>query len=176
MPGLQLEMQPPAIFQQPPVLLPDCLSYHFIVTWVTLVLGVANQSKLMLLPLLVFVSLEGSIALPEAPGQSPTSSSPQVEEMEPRLLEFEQDPPNWRELASPEALSSLSKKETKRQEVINGEEKRTKTDKIMLLYERYLLIVFFYLFTHCTFSLSFRVVCNRACPCANAQCPSGGLL
>ncbi|XP_026225890.1 rho guanine nucleotide exchange factor 1b isoform X2 [Anabas testudineus] len=63
--------------------------------------------------------LEGSIALPEAPGQSPTSSSPQVEEMEPRLLEFEQDPPNWRELASPEALSSLSKKETKRQEVIN---------------------------------------------------------
>uniref|UniRef100_A0A3P8SMN7 DH domain-containing protein n=1 Tax=Amphiprion percula TaxID=161767 RepID=A0A3P8SMN7_AMPPE len=40
-------------------------------------------------------------------------------EMEPRLLEFEQDPPNWRELASPEALSSLSKKETKRQEVIN---------------------------------------------------------
>lgn len=40
--------------------------------------------------------------------------------MEPRFLEFEQDPPNWRDLASPEALSSLSKKERKRQEVING--------------------------------------------------------
>lgn len=45
--------------------------------------------------------------------------------MEPRLLEFEQDPPNWRELASPEALSSLSKKETKRQEVINGTEDKS---------------------------------------------------
>uniref|UniRef100_A0A3Q4BJS1 DH domain-containing protein n=1 Tax=Mola mola TaxID=94237 RepID=A0A3Q4BJS1_MOLML len=55
----------------------------------------------------------------DGPGHSPTSPSPQLEEMEPRLLEFEQDPPNWRELASPEALSSLSKKETKRQEVIN---------------------------------------------------------
>lgn len=31
------------------------------------------------------------------------------------------DPPNWRDMASPEALASLSKKETKRQEVINGE-------------------------------------------------------
>ncbi|KAJ4931384.1 hypothetical protein JOQ06_025681 [Pogonophryne albipinna] len=56
---------------------------------------------------------------PEGPGYSPTSPSPQLEELEPRLLEFEQDPPNWRELAPPEALSSLSKKETKRQEVIN---------------------------------------------------------
>lgn len=44
--------------------------------------------------------------------------------MEPRFLEFEQDPPNWRELASPEEMSSLSKKETKRQEVINGMEDR----------------------------------------------------
>lgn len=79
----------------------------------------------MLLPLLLFVSVEGLITFPEGPGQSPTSPPPQIEEMEPRLLEFEQDPPNWRELASPEALSSLSKKETKRQEVINGEEKRT---------------------------------------------------
>lgn len=59
---------------------------------------------------------------PEGPGQSPTSRTPQIEEMEPRLLEFEQDPPNWRELASSEGLSSLSKKEMKRQEVINGEE------------------------------------------------------
>uniref|UniRef100_A0A665WF01 Rho guanine nucleotide exchange factor (GEF) 1b n=1 Tax=Echeneis naucrates TaxID=173247 RepID=A0A665WF01_ECHNA len=45
--------------------------------------------------------------------------SPQLEEMDPRLLEFEHDPPNWRELACPEALSCLSKKEIKRQEVIN---------------------------------------------------------
>ncbi|XP_028984266.1 rho guanine nucleotide exchange factor 1b isoform X2 [Betta splendens] len=62
---------------------------------------------------------EGPVMLPEGPGHSPTSPSPQVEEMEPRLLEFEQDPPNWRELAPPDALSSLSKKEMKRQEIIN---------------------------------------------------------
>ncbi|TKS82308.1 Rho guanine nucleotide exchange factor 1 115 kDa guanine nucleotide exchange factor [Collichthys lucidus] len=64
-------------------------------------------------------SSEGAVLVPEGPGHSPTSPSPQLEEMEPRLLEFEHDPPNWRELAPPEALSSLSKKETKRQEVIN---------------------------------------------------------
>ncbi|XP_061530287.1 rho guanine nucleotide exchange factor 1b isoform X3 [Phycodurus eques] len=61
---------------------------------------------------------EGPIPVAEGSGLSPVSPSP-PEEMEPRLLEFEQDPPNWRELASPEALSGLSKKETKRQEVIN---------------------------------------------------------
>ncbi|XP_073703893.1 rho guanine nucleotide exchange factor 1 [Garra rufa] len=44
---------------------------------------------------------------------------PQQEEMEPRLLELEQDPPNWRALASPEDLKKLNKKEIKRQEVIN---------------------------------------------------------
>ncbi|XP_068998463.1 rho guanine nucleotide exchange factor 1 isoform X2 [Embiotoca jacksoni] len=60
---------------------------------------------------------DGPVLAPEGPG--PISPSPQLEEMEPRLLEFEQDPPNWREQASPDALSSLSKKETKRQEVIN---------------------------------------------------------
>ncbi|TSK20241.1 Rho guanine nucleotide exchange factor 1 [Bagarius yarrelli] len=43
----------------------------------------------------------------------------QQEEIEPRLLELEQDPPNWRELASSEALRKLTKKEIKRQEVIN---------------------------------------------------------
>ncbi|XP_026084313.1 rho guanine nucleotide exchange factor 1-like isoform X2 [Carassius auratus] len=43
----------------------------------------------------------------------------QQEEMEPRLLELEQDPPNWRAIASPEDLKKLSKKEIKRQEVIN---------------------------------------------------------
>ncbi|XP_037641904.1 rho guanine nucleotide exchange factor 1b isoform X7 [Sebastes umbrosus] len=64
-------------------------------------------------------SFDGPVLLPEGPGHSPTSPSPQLEEVEPRLLEFEQDPPNWRELAPPEALSSLSKKGTKRQEVIN---------------------------------------------------------
>ncbi|XP_078108623.1 rho guanine nucleotide exchange factor 1 isoform X4 [Sander vitreus] len=64
-------------------------------------------------------SFEGPVSLPEGPGHSPTSPCPQLEEIEPRFLEFEHDPPNWRELAPPEALSSLSKKETKRQEVIN---------------------------------------------------------
>ncbi|XP_069393840.1 rho guanine nucleotide exchange factor 1 isoform X11 [Paralichthys olivaceus] len=64
-------------------------------------------------------SLEGPLLVPEGPGHSPTSPSPQLEEIEPRLLEFEHDPPNWRDLASSEGLSSLSKKETKRQEVIN---------------------------------------------------------
>uniref|UniRef100_A0A8C1XG84 Rho guanine nucleotide exchange factor (GEF) 1b n=1 Tax=Cyprinus carpio TaxID=7962 RepID=A0A8C1XG84_CYPCA len=44
---------------------------------------------------------------------------PQQEEMEPRLLELEQDPPNWRGLASHEDLKKLNKKEIKRQEVIN---------------------------------------------------------
>uniref|UniRef100_A0A3Q2ZAL3 Rho guanine nucleotide exchange factor (GEF) 1 n=1 Tax=Hippocampus comes TaxID=109280 RepID=A0A3Q2ZAL3_HIPCM len=58
-------------------------------------------------------------AASEGSGSSPASPAPQPEEMEPRLLEFEQEPPNWKELASPEVLSSLSKKETKRQEVIN---------------------------------------------------------
>ncbi|XP_034553070.1 rho guanine nucleotide exchange factor 1b isoform X2 [Notolabrus celidotus] len=62
---------------------------------------------------------DGPLLNPEGPGHSPTSPSPQLEEMEPRLLEFEQDPPNWRELASPDALTRLSKKETKRQEIIN---------------------------------------------------------
>ncbi|XP_029958191.1 rho guanine nucleotide exchange factor 1 isoform X2 [Salarias fasciatus] len=62
---------------------------------------------------------EGLSFPPEGQGHSPTSSSPQLEELDPRLLEFEQDPPNWRELAPPEALTRLSKRETKRQEVIN---------------------------------------------------------
>ncbi|XP_056142083.1 LOW QUALITY PROTEIN: rho guanine nucleotide exchange factor 1b [Lampris incognitus] len=62
---------------------------------------------------------EGLALFPEGPGPSPTSPSPQLEEIEPRLLELEQDPANWRDLASPDALANLSKKETKRQEVIN---------------------------------------------------------
>uniref|UniRef100_A0A8C6TBY3 Rho guanine nucleotide exchange factor (GEF) 1b n=1 Tax=Neogobius melanostomus TaxID=47308 RepID=A0A8C6TBY3_9GOBI len=62
---------------------------------------------------------EGLVFAADGPGASPTSASPQLEEVEPRLLEFEQDPPNWRELAAPEAVSSLRKKEIKRQEVIN---------------------------------------------------------
>uniref|UniRef100_A0A8D3A7G7 Rho guanine nucleotide exchange factor (GEF) 1 n=1 Tax=Scophthalmus maximus TaxID=52904 RepID=A0A8D3A7G7_SCOMX len=56
---------------------------------------------------------------PSTTTTSPSPPSPQLEEVEPRLLEFEHDPPNWRDLASPEALPSLGKKETKRQEVIN---------------------------------------------------------
>ncbi|XP_031582016.1 rho guanine nucleotide exchange factor 1b isoform X4 [Oreochromis aureus] len=63
-------------------------------------------------------SPEGLSLAPE-PGHSPTSPCPQVEELDPRLQEFESDPPNWRELASPEALSKLTKKEVKMQEVIN---------------------------------------------------------
>uniref|UniRef100_A0A8C2ZLQ7 Rho guanine nucleotide exchange factor (GEF) 1 n=1 Tax=Cyclopterus lumpus TaxID=8103 RepID=A0A8C2ZLQ7_CYCLU len=81
--------------------------------------GGSNQSTLMISPLLSSLSFDGPFSLPEVPGHSPTSPSPQLEEMEPRLLEFESDPPNWRELASPEGLSSLNKKEIKRQEVIN---------------------------------------------------------
>ncbi|KAM9436305.1 rho guanine nucleotide exchange factor 1 isoform 1-T1 [Clarias gariepinus] len=50
---------------------------------------------------------------------SPAGPLAQQEEVEPRLLELEQDPPNWRELAPSEVLSKLTKKETKRQEVIN---------------------------------------------------------
>ncbi|XP_016893481.1 rho guanine nucleotide exchange factor 1 isoform X3 [Cynoglossus semilaevis] len=63
--------------------------------------------------------VEGPLLVVEGPAHSPTSPSPQLEEVDPRLLEFEQDPANWRELASPEALATLSKKEIKRQEVIN---------------------------------------------------------
>ncbi|KAG9337714.1 hypothetical protein JZ751_028211 [Albula glossodonta] len=54
-----------------------------------------------------------------APGPSPTGPTPPQEELEPRLQELEQDPPNWREQALSHTLSKLSKKETKRQEVIN---------------------------------------------------------
>ncbi|XP_072317501.1 rho guanine nucleotide exchange factor 1 isoform X2 [Eucyclogobius newberryi] len=62
---------------------------------------------------------DGPVLVSDGPGASPTSPSPQLEEVEPRLLEFEHDPPNWRELASSDTLSHLSKKEIKRQEVIN---------------------------------------------------------
>lgn len=101
---------------------PGCVSHHLIATWVILEWCRSHQSK-WITPLPSFFSFEGPVLAAEGPGQSPTSPSPQLEEMEPGLLELEQDPPNWRELASPEALSSLGKKETKRQEVINGEEK-----------------------------------------------------
>lgn len=57
---------------------------------------------------------------PEGLLTGPMSSPlPQQEEVEPRLLELEQDPPNWRELASSDIVSKLGKKEIKRQEVIN---------------------------------------------------------
>ncbi|XP_063055761.1 rho guanine nucleotide exchange factor 1b isoform X3 [Engraulis encrasicolus] len=64
---------------------------------------------------------DGSLPVPEvAPAGSASGPSPQLmEEMEPRLLELEQDPPNWREQADPRELKELNKKETKRQEVIN---------------------------------------------------------
>ncbi|XP_045074138.1 rho guanine nucleotide exchange factor 1, partial [Coregonus clupeaformis] len=58
--------------------------------------------------------LEGAL-----PGLSLSGPTPQQEEQDPRLLELEQDPPNWREHTPPDTLKDLSKKETKRQEVIN---------------------------------------------------------
>ncbi|XP_014840905.1 PREDICTED: rho guanine nucleotide exchange factor 1 isoform X10 [Poecilia mexicana] len=64
-------------------------------------------------------SLDGPAFPSEVPGQPPTSPSPQLEEIDPRLQELEQDPPSWRVLASSDTLKNLSKKETKRQEVIN---------------------------------------------------------
>lgn len=65
------------------------------------------------------VPVEGGL-LPDGAFTGPAFGPfPQQEEIEPRLLELEQDPPNWRELAPSENLKKLSKKETKRQEVIN---------------------------------------------------------
>uniref|UniRef100_A0A8C9SJL1 Rho guanine nucleotide exchange factor (GEF) 1 n=1 Tax=Scleropages formosus TaxID=113540 RepID=A0A8C9SJL1_SCLFO len=54
-------------------------------------------------------SLTGSVVGPPPP----------QEEVDPRLLELEQDPPNWREQVPSADFQSLSKKEIKRQEVIN---------------------------------------------------------
>ncbi|XP_052433896.1 rho guanine nucleotide exchange factor 1 isoform X2 [Carassius gibelio] len=65
------------------------------------------------------VSAEGGLVPDGLVTDPEVSPLPPQEEMEPRLLELEQDPPNWRALASPEDLKKLSKKETKRQEVIN---------------------------------------------------------
>ncbi|XP_072282781.1 rho guanine nucleotide exchange factor 1 isoform X2 [Pyxicephalus adspersus] len=59
---------------------------------------------------------------PEPGGSSegpPSFLLPQSEETEPRVLESENDPPNWRELVPPETLLRLTKSEIKRQEVIN---------------------------------------------------------
>ncbi|XP_043972300.1 rho guanine nucleotide exchange factor 1b isoform X2 [Gambusia affinis] len=63
--------------------------------------------------------LDGPAFPADLAGQAPTSPYPQLEEIDPRLQELEQDPPSWRVLASSETLKNLSKKETKRQEVIN---------------------------------------------------------
>ncbi|XP_014908494.1 rho guanine nucleotide exchange factor 1 isoform X3 [Poecilia latipinna] len=63
--------------------------------------------------------LDGPAFPSEVPGQPPTSPSPQLEEIDPRLQELEQDPPSWRVQASSDTLKNLGKKETKRQEVIN---------------------------------------------------------
>lgn len=77
-------------------------------------------SLLTLFHLFVSHSVEGGL-LTDGPFSGPAFGPfPQQEEMEPRLLELEQDPPNWRELAPSENLKKLSKKEIKRQEVING--------------------------------------------------------
>uniref|UniRef100_A0A096MDE0 Rho guanine nucleotide exchange factor (GEF) 1 n=1 Tax=Poecilia formosa TaxID=48698 RepID=A0A096MDE0_POEFO len=65
------------------------------------------------------VDLQPPSSATKVPGQPPTSPSPQLEEIDPRLQELEQDPPSWRVLASSDTLKNLGKKETKRQEVIN---------------------------------------------------------
>ncbi|XP_030639281.1 rho guanine nucleotide exchange factor 1 [Chanos chanos] len=66
------------------------------------------------------LSVEGGFIPAEGSAVGPASGpSPQQEEVEPRLLELDQDPPNWREQAAAEALANLKKSETKRQEVIN---------------------------------------------------------
>ncbi|XP_052003727.1 rho guanine nucleotide exchange factor 1-like isoform X3 [Xyrauchen texanus] len=65
------------------------------------------------------VSVEGG-SLPDGLIAGPVFGPIQSqEEIEPRLLELEQDPPNWREIACSVNLGKLGKKETKRQEVIN---------------------------------------------------------
>uniref|UniRef100_A0A3B1JDP2 DH domain-containing protein n=1 Tax=Astyanax mexicanus TaxID=7994 RepID=A0A3B1JDP2_ASTMX len=70
--------------------------------------------------LLIISSGDAPYMQPEGPLTGSVSSPlPQQEEVEPRLLELEQEPPSWRELASSEVLNKLSKKEIKRQEVIN---------------------------------------------------------
>uniref|UniRef100_A0A8C7G2K1 Rho guanine nucleotide exchange factor (GEF) 1 n=1 Tax=Oncorhynchus kisutch TaxID=8019 RepID=A0A8C7G2K1_ONCKI len=71
--------------------------------------------------LLSSISVDEGVLLPEGvlPGLSLSGPTPQQEEQDPRLLELEQDPPNWREHTPPDTLKDLSKKETKRQEVIN---------------------------------------------------------
>lgn len=77
-------------------------------------------SLFTLFSLFVSLSVEGGL-LTDGPFTVPAFGPfPQQEEIEPRLLELEQDPPNWRELAPSENLKKLSKKEIKRQEVING--------------------------------------------------------
>ncbi|KAM3909828.1 rho guanine nucleotide exchange factor 1-like, partial [Leptodactylus fuscus] len=66
-------------------------------------------------------SKSGSVT-PEPGGSGDSQQSfllPQSEENEPRVLEAENDPPNWRELVPAETLLRLKKSEIKRQEVIN---------------------------------------------------------
>ncbi|KAG9470694.1 hypothetical protein GDO78_017010 [Eleutherodactylus coqui] len=66
-------------------------------------------------------SKSGSLT-PEPGGSGEGQQSfllPQSEETEPRVLEAENDPPNWRDLVPPETLLRLKKSEIKRQEVIN---------------------------------------------------------
>ncbi|XP_056617991.1 rho guanine nucleotide exchange factor 1b isoform X4 [Triplophysa dalaica] len=64
-------------------------------------------------------SVEGGLLPDGLLGGPAFGPFPQHEEIEPRLLELEQDSPNWRELADGDNLNKLSKMEIKRQEVIN---------------------------------------------------------
>ncbi|XP_075439425.1 rho guanine nucleotide exchange factor 1-like, partial [Ascaphus truei] len=66
--------------------------------------------------------LRSGSLIPEPGGSAeapPSFLLPQSEETEPRVPEPESDPPNWRELVSPETLLGLKKSQIKRQEVIN---------------------------------------------------------
>uniref|UniRef100_A0A4W5MAE6 Rho guanine nucleotide exchange factor (GEF) 1 n=1 Tax=Hucho hucho TaxID=62062 RepID=A0A4W5MAE6_9TELE len=85
---------------------------------IPLFLPLSSSSSVLLLS---SISVDEGVLLLEGPlpGLSLSGPTPQQEEQDPRLLELEQDPPNWREHTPPDTLKDLSKKETKRQEVIN---------------------------------------------------------
>uniref|UniRef100_A0A4W4H3K7 DH domain-containing protein n=1 Tax=Electrophorus electricus TaxID=8005 RepID=A0A4W4H3K7_ELEEL len=80
--------------------------------------AILNTFSSSVIPFAVY-SVDTSLPPTDSPTGPDYGPLPQQEEVEPRLLELEQDPPNWRELAPSEVLNKLSKKETKRQEVIN---------------------------------------------------------
>lgn len=120
------------------------------------------------------------------PGLSLSGPTPQQEEQDPRLLELEQDPPNWREHTPPDTLKDLSKKETKRQEVINGEEgwgmeasslrRRKETNCGVRMSCCYSDAKYSELIHTRVISLTLRVVCDGARPRAHAECSADRVL